>query len=198
VLEHSEEAGEGLGRMYATEVPTGYVRGFERLTDSELVRKVVRGPPVLLSASLQWTEVWGEAPAIAGWWVKAVKWEQEADDSWGIEGFFIERTSYEDGVQMTTTITAEQLREAMEELKRDPSPVMLWLTTEDHGERGLTGVDGFVKPLLRYWQQHDNPPQDVKDRLKSREMQEAEQERERVKRKTGKGKTIWKQAKLPI
>ena len=122
---------------------------------------------------------------------------QDPGDRWEVDGFFIERTSYERGVRMLTMITVEQIREAMALLKRDPTPAQLWLTGEDHGEKGVTGVDGYVWPILRYWQQHPDPPEDVRTRLRAREAQEAEQRRERDKKANGKGGSIWKQALLP-
>ena len=65
-----------------------------------------------------------------------------------------------------------------------------------HG--GGSWGEGYVRPVLKYWLQHSDPPEDVRERLRARKEQEDEQLREKKKREEGRGKTIWKQALLPV
>ena len=86
-----------------------------------------------------------------------------------------ERSSHKGGKCIEESLDASEIREVLAALQPDPAPKTLWLSTRDHRERGVTGVDGYVLSLLHYWKLHPSPPEDVQHRLNVRKEQEAEQ-----------------------
>ena len=204
VLSHAgseEEEGEGQ-RLYETEIPTGFIRGCEGLTDEQLVKKLVKGKPVLLREGLSCNQSWDQSPTGQGWFANAVRWHGGLRGGWSVDVQLNELSAYEGGKCVEVSLDAEEIREGMAALQPDPAPVVLWLNTEEHGGRGVTGVDGFVPALLKYWKGHDSPPAEVRRRLLAREMQEAEQQRMKEKHKKlqerGRGEKAWAgQMRLP-
>jgi len=149
---------------YKTHIPTGFHKDYLHMQDQELVKALVRGAPFLIPHTQKNVRKWGKPGMPEGWMYTATQWYVNPDGTCGVDGYFIERA--ENGAPCR--FKTEFLRGVMEGLQGAPATVTAWLSEEDHGRKGATGLDGFVPPLLAYWEQQPDRPAEIARRMTAR------------------------------
>ena len=118
VLSHTGadvEEGDGQ-RLYETEVPTGFIRGCEGMTDEQLAKRMARGPPVLLREGLSFNQDWEQSMTGHGWYANAVRWQGGLRGRWSVDVQLNELSAHEEGKCVELSLNATEIREVMAEL----------------------------------------------------------------------------------
>jgi len=156
------------GGVYETHIPTGFDSKYAGMRDEQFVQALTKGEPFLVPAERRLIKQWGVPVMPAGWMFKADEWYIDKDKGIGVDGHFTEMR--ENGA--TCFIELPLLRRIFGKLKREQPAIVFWMTEEEHGKRGATGVDGYVPPILAFWESQQRLPEDAARRMGARRQQQ--------------------------